>query len=348
MSSRAELCIAIACLSATPLACASDGGRAAPAGPEGGGSLQSGPGKMPRGEGGDPNAAAQGGAAHAGAGDGDAGEDGIGHLGGLGPVNGGGGTEAADALCAVRWGNAEPLAGITSAADESLLTMTHDERSLVLFRDDQLLIADRESAEVAFDAPLPFALPQGYTHTRGLALSPDGLRLVIASDDGAVLAEITRASRQGGFGSEPSAERYSALNYHAGQFGASLSSPVLAKSDRSLYYVRHIGDESLSFHAVGDTSFRVPDAAEDKVTLGGVDGTTKRTQSISADERAIFIFDEALGHAVGLWNVAPGAPFTHATQFSGLHSVFTNDDCSRLYGTREVAGALDIVVETPD
>lgn len=245
------------------------------------------------------------------------------------------------------WGSPVALAGVSTAqADERLLSMTHDELTLVFTRDDVLMVADRASADDDFDAPVPVTLPAGYTHERGVALHPDGLGLVIVSDMAERLAEVSRAARSGDFSGALDTARFEDVSNNAFQLGGGLSSPVLSASGSSLYFTLIGSTSSKVFHTQGTTSFAIPAMPEDLVTLGGRDGDFKLTLSVSADERTLFFFDEALGHAAGLWNAAPGAPFYDLAPFPGLDGVFTASSCSRLYATRDGDGSLDIVLET--
>lgn len=346
---RRFIWLALVVLGAGHAACSSDDDRPAPAGTGGGsaGKSNNAGGKNGASEGGGDSQAA-GGSEQGLGGAGVGGEDPFGHLGGLGPVNGAGGGAPEAALCDVTttWGNPQPLAGIGGDGNDLLLAMTHDELTIVFRTEAGLWVADRSSASADFGAPVVQTLPAGYTELSGVGLSADGLRMVIVNDVG--FGEVTRSSRQGAFGTTPSTARFDSLNYDANQFGAYLMWPVLAKDDQSLYFVRQIGDESLAYHAVGDALFAVPEMSEDMVTLGGTGDDLKLTVSVSADERTLFIFDEALDHVSGLWSSAPGAPFTELAEFPGLHSVFSNDACTRLYGTLEVEGAFDIVVLAPN
>lgn len=281
------------------------------------------------------------------------GEGGIGHLGLGGTVMVGGAPTYDDPLCdrQATWGDEAPLSNVsTPDADETLLAMTHDGRTIVFSRDDALLVADRASATATFGAPVAITLPEPYTHARGVALHDDGLAIVVGNVDGKALADVSRATRSGPFDGVPAPARYLAVSDNASKRSSAIASPVLAP-DGSLFYT-HIGASASSvFHAFlveGGAFFDVPPTSEDVVALGGKDGDSKLTQSVSSDARTLFIFDEALGHTVGLWNSAPGAPFVQPVPFSELLSVFSVDGCSRLYATREVSGSLDVVILAPN
>jgi hypothetical protein len=121
---------------------------------------------------------------------------------------------------------------------------------------------------------------------------------------------------------------------------------VLSANDESFFFTQRLSTDSYVFRARGQGSFEQPKRL-DGVTLGAHDGKAKLSQSISADERSLFVFDEALGHVTGLWSASATGAFTQPVDFPGLASVFTNTGCSRLYGTRQVDASLDIVIETP-
>jgi hypothetical protein len=338
-------CLGLALGAAWPLGCSSDDD--APPPPAAAGTRSGGPG------GGAAAASASGGGAGADVGGaaaaGDAGDGNIGHIDAGGSLSIAGAPTYEEPRCDVNatWANPTQLEGIsTPGADERLLSMTHDELTLVFTRDDLLMVTDREAANVPFGVPQALTLPAGYTHERGLALHPDGLALVVGSDSG-TFADIERSVRSGPFDGAPSSARYDELAANAALYGETLASPVLSASGTSLYFTQIGLSTSRVFHAQGTSHFPVPALPEDLVTLGGSEGDFKLTLSVSSDERTLFYFDEALGHAAGLWSSAPLAPFTKLAAFAGLQSIFTNFSCGRLYGTRMVEGSLDVVLEAP-
>jgi hypothetical protein len=293
------------------------------------------------GEAGDDDSAA--GAAQGGEG-GDRGIGGVGHLGGLGPAASAG--AAAEPVCdpALKLGTPQPLAGFDTAADEVLLSITHDELSLAFTRDAELYVADRGAPDDDFQSAELVSVPQGFTHERGAALSGDGLRLVLADDIGG-LAELARAARGQPFAGAARPERYATLNELAQQFGAILASPVLSADGENLYYVRITGPDSLTFQASGGKLFQQRPRPEEVFLLGSSDGEPKQPMAVSFDELAIFFFDQQAGHAAGLWRKRRDSAFNIAAQFPEQSGIAPNADCSRFYVTREIAGSYDIAFQ---
>lgn len=243
------------------------------------------------------------------------------------------------------WGHAMAIEAIDTEADERLLAMAPDELTLVFARDEALFVVDRWTVAAEFANATALMLPSGYDADRGLALTANGLSLVLVSDDGAAFAEISRVSRQVGFRSQPNAARFAAVNDARTFSGGELSSPAISEDGKTFFYVEQRGGRSDVWRATGaalDERTKL-----DSVTLGGDEGMAKLTLSVSTDERALFVFDEALGHAVSLWSTTPAGAFTQAVPLPDLESAFANADCSRLYGTRASGPSLDIVIESP-
>lgn len=271
----------------------------------------------------------------------------IGTIGGAFPgVSEGGAPPNPTPVCdpAAKWSSPQGLTALNTAqADEHLLALSHDELSLVFSRGDALFVADRKSAGDDFAAPLAVQLPAAYTFAQGLALSDDGLTLVVVSADQHALADVTRSARSKTFDGIPNTQRFAWVNANLTQSGL-LSSPVLAADGKSLLLTRLESGDSSVFRVRGD---RFDDAtALDAVTLGAVDGNHKLTQSLSEDARTLFFFDEGTGNAAALWSSTPAAAYTERVELKGLLSAFSNANCGRLYGTLEVEGSLDLVVQT--
>lgn len=335
-----------------PLACASDDdGRAPPAG--GGGSSRAGSAGKPAdlagaGGWGGEGSGEGGGSAAEGGGE-SAGDANIGHLGGMG-VSMAGAPPKVPAECDITasWGSTTPLGGVSTAdADEQLLALTHDELTIVYTRDGVLMLADRASAEQDFGAAVTLTLPAGYTHRHGLALKPDGLGLIVVAEQGEGFAEVTRVARSGAFGAQADVTRFSGIAQNVMFTGGEVAGPVLSSDGGTFFFARLKGGSSNVHRATGSPELVMRDAPEDSVISGSV-GAYKLTQSVSADGRTLFFFDEGEGYSAGLWSSSSGAPFVTRATFPGLESVFAPAGCARLYGTREVEASLDVVIETPE
>jgi hypothetical protein len=266
----------------------------------------------------------------------------IGDIGGEGVLHGDGGAPPNPApRCSrdVTW-SWQPLTGLDTAEDERLLAMTHDGATLVFARDAQLFV--RDDGE---ESSVP--LPAGYTHTSGVAVTPDGLSLVIVADGGLGFAQVSRSSRGASFGAEPSTAPFAYINDARVTSGDILSWPTLSADGESLYYTARKGPSVANVWRARGAQLFMDARRQDPVTLGTEDGKAKLVVSVSADERTLFVFDEALGHVTGLWSATPAAEFTGAVQFEGLESVFSNLACDELYGSRRDGGSLDVVAGLP-
>lgn len=347
MTLGARFWLAVAFGSALGVACGSNDTPPPPAGSGGSDASHAGSRNIdfPGGDGATPQAGADSQATGGASGEGPP----IGSIGGDFPgVSEGGAPPNPTPACAMaaKWGSPQSLTALnTPQADEQLLAMSHDELSLVFSRDDALFIADRKSASDDFEPALAVQLPATYTFAHGLALSDDALTLVVVSQDQLKLADVTRTARGKAFDGAASTQRFGWVNANLTQSGL-LSSPVLAADGKALLLTRLEGPDSTVFRVRGD---HFDDATSlDPVTLGALDGKHKLTQSLSADARTLFFFDESTGYAAALWSTTPAAAYTERAELDELQSAFSNADCGRLYGTLEVDGSLDLVVETPN
>lgn len=324
---------------AVPLSCSSDDdkpsalGSGAAAGSAGTSSRSGSGNGEPGGEG---SLGAAGGAAHGGASGSPSGE-----IGGEGVYVGEGGSPSnPQTLCRrdVEW-STTPLDAVNTAADELLLAMTPDEDTFVFSRDDQLFVSDEGELTL-------LTLPVGYTHELGVSLTADGLSLVVVAENGSGFAEVSRSSRGSAFSASASTARFAILNDARVTSGDSYSFPALTQDGQDLYYTARRGPSVANVWRAYGPSLSERDA-EYPGTLGTDDGLAKLVVSISADERTIFVLDEALGYVTGLWRAAPTAEFGDPVPLEGFLSVVPNGDCDRIYGTVEIDGSLDIVSGSP-
>lgn len=260
----------------------------------------------------------------------------IGEVGGQGLYDGGGAPANPATSCApdAEW-SPTPVDGVNTAADERLLAMTPDEATLVFSRDDELFVADDGKVSAV-------TLPSGYTHTLGVSLSPDGLSLVLTAEGGLGFAQVSRTERGVTFAGEPSTARFAYLNDARVTSGDLLSSPALSADGKTLYYTARKG-ASVAYVWRARGAQLSETKQQDPVLLGTDDGKAKLVVSVSADERTLFVLDEALGYVTGLWSVTPAAEFSGPVPFEGFETVFVNAACDRIYGTTRIGDSLDIV-----
>lgn len=265
----------------------------------------------------------------------------VGEIGGEGIQQGQGGAPPNPTpLCApdAAW-ETTPLEGVATEADERLLAMTPDERTLVFARDQQLFVLDDGQSSA-------LTLPAGYSPDLGVALTSDGLSLVIVQEEGLSFAEVSRPTRTGSFDGAPSAERFRALNEARVTSGGRFSSPVLSADGEALYVTVRMGNTVANVWRATGEGFRERDL-QDPATLGTEEGEAKRVVGVAADDRTLFVFDEALGYVTAMWRPTPAAEFSEGLAFEDFQTAIPSAACGRIYGTVEVAGSLDIVVATP-
>jgi hypothetical protein len=218
----------------------------------------------------------------------------------------------------------------------TLLAMTPDELSAVLVTGEapalELHVADRASPEEPFE-PQEVSLPEGYEAATGASLSSDGLTLVLVLSDHSGFGAVTRAARGDSFSTEADVTAFSRINAQKPMSGRELGWPVLSNDGNTLYFLSYLG-QSLVVQSTRGTDGRFDIGSEiDMYTLGGAVGAYKRINAVSADQRAIFYFDEATNHAMALFRSRPGAPFYEPTDFGARQGVSPNADCSRLYSS---------------
>ncbi len=219
-----------------------------------------------------------------------------------------------------------------------LLSMTPDERSVVFSAAGGALhVADRSAANQTFTA-LEVTLPEGYYADTGAALSADGLSLIVVRDDGSGLGELKRTARGQAFGAEADTTRFALINGLQGTTGRSVGWPVLSSDGKELYYLSYFGQALVVQSSASQSGEFAYGAEIDEFTLGGADGEYKLLSGISADQRAIFFFDEATGHSMALFRSRPGAPFYDPVDLGEREGIAPNESCNRLYSS--VAGSL--------
>lgn len=218
----------------------------------------------------------------------------------------------------------------------TLLSMTADERSVAFTTGaDDLLslhVADRATASGDFADKL-VTLPEGFDVTSGVALSSDGLELVLVMSDHSGFATLSRVSRSETFEGDADPTAFVPINQQKPMSGKSVGWPVLSSDGNTLYFVSYFG-ASLVRQSERD-KYGVFDGgtAIDEYTLGGEEGAYKLINGVSSDQRAIFFFDQETSHQMALFRSAPGAPFYDQLDLGERRGASPNTDCSLVYSS---------------
>ncbi len=202
--------------------------------------------------------------------------------------------------------------------------------------------AERASTAVAFGTPRKLATGVAFDRA---ALSPDGLRLIAATPDGAKLEQFTRPSRTMDFVATADMMPFFGFNLIAGNSGASLGDLVLADDDETFLY---------SFVVPGQPSAYVVARATptDPWTGGGgwngmalsISGTERRRPSgVAHDLHTMFYWDETSGtEKMGFFDALRSAFFT-VVDLGARRGAAPNAACDRVYFSGPSAGGgLDI------
>jgi hypothetical protein len=229
----------------------------------------------------------------------------------------------------------EPQAQDVGVSGATLLAMSSDELSVVFTTgaDETLAlhVGDRASVEADFSVQT-VSLPVGYAASQGVALSGDARKLVVVRDDGSGFAELSRDARPGSFGDQPDETRFAKINGLRPMSGESVGWPVLSSDGQALYFVSYFGQARVKQSALEAGEFSIGEPI-DEFTLGGALGEHKLLSGISADQRAIFFFDQATSHAMALFRSRPDAPFYEPLDLGERQGATPNQDCSRIYSS---------------
>ena len=256
--------------------------------------------------------------------------------------------EVAPAACSdmPAWNGAMPLAVVSTAGDERLLSITADELDIVFLRAGAVYLAHRDVASVAFGAASAVTLPTGYVATAGAALGSGGLSLVLVSSDGQSFGALSRAARTDDFGANADTSAFLALNARALQTLEHFAAPVLAPDGKSFVFTGFtLGASGVS--VVYESPWSGGQwAMPSHIGQYLLDGTgTKRAlpSGLSSDSRTLFYFDESSDKELARFRDRPDAPlYPSAVALGGLAGAVPNAKCDRVY----YSSAGDVLTES--
>jgi hypothetical protein len=221
----------------------------------------------------------------------------------------------------------------------SLLGLTPDELTMVWLEPESsevvYFVADRSSREDAFGEP------QRLAGQSVLAVSPDGLRLVVLSDDQSALLERTRASRGQAFGAASEGE-LGALNADAQAKGHAFSSCAFSPDGLELFYTVGNVDEPYPLHESRRTEpgpWPMGTALEN-CELQAHAGLGRYPTAVSPDGKTLFFYDAWRNVARAAWRATPAQPFTWFRDLGDWRSVQVTATCDLYYSAPDAVAPI--------
>jgi len=242
------------------------------------------------------------------------------------------------------WASPAPLNGVSTTAAEKLLSLTLDELDIAFLRDGALYSAHRTSASSNFGAGAAVTVPTGYDASLGVALSGDGLMLILISNAGTAFGSVSRATRDVDFGATVSTDAFAGLNARAVQTLEHYAAPVLSFDGKALVFSGFTpGADGLAVvyeSTLSNGEWSMPN----NLSTGTFNGTgTKRPlpTGLSSDLRTLFYFDEGSGKEFAIFRDRPDAPLYNPQDLGALANATVNTKCDHIYYT----AAGDVLTE---
>lgn len=236
-----------------------------------------------------------------------------------------------------------------ATTNERLAAMTWDELTMAWITNvgGKITVhySDRADKDAAFttDNVLPDSLGLGDDK---VALSADGLTMIVGSADHKSLRQIKRSARGSTFdATSPDGAPFARLVGAGGEGGPAkqVSDVVLSKDGKWLFYTdptRTAGASMMVSVRLADGTFDDPNPLpEDRLLVVG-GKYRRRPTGISADGLTLFYFDEAIGASFLAFHPPGSLGFDGFYAFAPSGSGATpSESCSRVYLTMEIAPA---------
>jgi hypothetical protein len=250
------------------------------------------------------------------------------------------------------WG-AGTLLDVSTGSDDVLDSVTPDELSIawtaVNGGTKTIHYGDRSTTAASFVGQ---SLPAGLFTNDRVALSFDGLRLLVIDADGQGFSQLTRASRGDAFNPDADAGVSPASNYDnfAGRLkaGQSYGDPVLAADDGVFYYSVYGGSADAGAPTIYRTArLLVTDAWPAGAPLASSTGLLpqgalrRRPTGLSSDQQTLFFWDEVTGTERAAWISAAGA-FDSFVDLGTRSMAAPNASCSALYYSAQGSSSIDL------
>lgn len=254
-----------------------------------------------------------------------------------------------------------PIAYPGAAETDSIAAVTWDELTMAWTSVEGgkavLRYADRASADEAFG--MARSVPESlgpFSEADKVALSADGLRMLVPSADHKTIRELARSSRAVAFDVAPVVtDAYLRITGAGseGAAGATVTDLVLSRDGKKLYFTnlsRTTGASIMASNRLSDGTWDSPfTIAAPELVMEGT--KRRRPTGLSADNRTLFYFDEVTGASRAAFRPGTSSTFD---EFVGVtppgKRVTPNASCARLYMVARVAGdgaTSDRIVHAP-
>lgn len=243
------------------------------------------------------------------------------------------------------WAAPAPVLADLGAA--AFATMTADELSFAWVTGSEgnvtVHVVDRADTATPFGAEQ--TITGAYAFDR-VALTSDGLRIFLVTDDRRHAVEQRRENRGDAFGDERSGSFAELANYADTDMpaGEKIGDLVLAADDRTLIYSQFDGASAhtirTSFRIFANDSWPVGTPIPARPELDATGQGRRRPMGISADRKTLFYWDETTNKSRAAWTNKAPDDFSFFVTLGDATFAAPNAACDRLYVGRVDGAAI--------
>ena len=232
------------------------------------------------------------------------------------------------------WGDVGPVQ-VAATGDVQLGSLSGSELTVAWMTPaGDARYSDRARKSDTFDNGTALPASPGYYGLGRLALSDDGLRIVVLSSDLKQLAELSRASVGDAFTGTPSTGAFTAINADVGS-SETLADPILSADDLTLYYSKAGGGTTTMYYATRASTSSAwqlgGSFAQPELQMQG--NVRLEPTAISADELSLFYWHAGQGDLMMAIRPTRSSPFEEFGTAGPYANGQPDDACSRLYFT---------------